>query len=193
MKEVEELLGKELFDQVKEKLGKSELIINNGTYIPKQKFDDVNEDKKTLQKQLEDANTKIGELSSVDVEKLKQEVDDWKTKYESDTKDLNDKISKREYDYVVNDIVRDLKFSSESAKRQFVRDLSDKELKLENGKLLGFEEYKTEYEKNDPNAFVVEKKDDGGDIDTGGDHNPTTNVDPSKMSYDEYKKWRNNN
>lgn len=52
MEEIEKLLGTELFTQVKEKIGDKTLIINDGKYIPKQKFDDLNNDKKDLQKQL---------------------------------------------------------------------------------------------------------------------------------------------
>ena len=169
MKEIEELLGRELFEQVKEKLGDHTLIMNDGKYISKQKFDDLNNDKKDLQKQLEEANTKISDLSKVDTADLQKEIDNWKQKYETDTQELNNKISKREYEYVVNDLVRDIKFSSESAKKSFVRELSEKELKLENGKLLGFDDYKKEYEEKDPSAFFVEEN-KGQQIDLGADH-----------------------
>ena len=67
---MKELLGEELYNQVKEKLGDKELIINDGNYIPKHKFDDLNNDKKELKKQLEEVNAKVQELSSVDAEKL---------------------------------------------------------------------------------------------------------------------------
>lgn len=193
MKEIEELLGSDLFNQVKEKLGKHTLIINDGTYIPKKKFDDLNNDKKTLQTQLEKANTKINALSDVDTADLQKEIADWKEKYETDTKELNDKISKREYEYAINDLVRDIKFSSVSAKKSFVRDLQEKGLKLEDGKLLGFDDYKKEYEEKDPGAFLVEKKQQGQQIDLGGNHDDQQAVDPNTMSYEEYKKWRNEN
>ena len=48
---MKELLGEELYNQVKEKIGDKELIINDGKYIPKSKFDDLNEDKKKIQSQ----------------------------------------------------------------------------------------------------------------------------------------------
>lgn len=194
MKEVENLLGTDLFNQVKEKLGDKTLLINENNYINKQKFDDLNDDKKALEKQLEEANKKIEELSKVDTADLQKEIDDWKSKYETDTKSLNEKISKREYEYVIKDLVSDIKFSSESAKRTFIRDLSDKQLKLEDGKLLGFDDYKKEYEEKDPGAFLLEKKDKGQDINLGGSHNSNSfEKDPNKMSYDEYKEWRNKN
>ena len=123
---MKELLGEELYNQVKEKLGDKELIINDGNYIPKHKFDDLNNDKKELKKQLEEVNAKVQELSSVDAEKLNKEIEDLKKKYETDTNALNEKISKREYEYAVKELTRDIKFSSESAKKTFMNDLVSK-------------------------------------------------------------------
>ena len=38
---MKELLGEELYNQVKEKIGDKEMFINDGSYIPKKKFDDL--------------------------------------------------------------------------------------------------------------------------------------------------------
>jgi hypothetical protein len=167
---LEELLGEDLAKQVKEKLGDKQLILNDGTYIPKSKFDDLNNDKKDLKKQLEEANTKIGELSKLNSEDLQKEIDNWKTKYEADTNALNDKITKREREYIINDLTRDIKFSSNSAKKSFMEDLASKDLKIENGKMLGFDDYLTSYKENDAGAFIEEKKDEGKDIELGDNH-----------------------
>lgn len=167
---MKELLGEELYNQVKEKIGDKELIINDGTYIPKAKFDDLNNDKKDLKKQLEEANTKIENLSKVNAEDLQKEIDDWKTKYETDTKALNDKISKREREYIINDLTRDIKFSSNSAKKSFMEDLANKDLKIENGKMLGFDDYLNSYKEQDAGAFVEEKKNEGQSVDLGDNH-----------------------
>ena len=174
---MKELLGEELYNQVKEKLGDKELIINDGNYIPKHKFDDLNNDKKELKKQLEEVNAKVQELSSVDAEKLNKEIEDLKKKYETDTNALNEKISKREYEYAVKELTRDIKFSSESAKKTFMNDLVNKDLKLEEGKLLGFDDYLNSYKEADPNAFVVEKQ--GEDVDLGDNHSSLPASDDS--------------
>lgn len=176
---MKELLGEELYNQVKEKIGEKELIINDGSYIPKKKFDDLNNDKKDLQKQLEEVNAKVQELSSVDEEKFKKEIEDLKLKYETDTKALNDKWDLREKEYLISDLTRDLKFSSESAKKTFIRDLTEKDLKIENGKMLGYDDFLNEYRKNDEGAFVPEKKDEGKDIDLGGQHGTPADDDLS--------------
>ena len=71
---LKEVLGEELYNQVKEKVGDKELFVNDGTYIPKKKFDDLNDDKKKIKEQLDDANKKIEELSKVNAEDLQKEV-----------------------------------------------------------------------------------------------------------------------
>jgi predicted phage tail protein len=176
---MKELLGEELYNQVKEKIGDKELIINDGTYIPKAKFDDLNNDKKDLKKQLEEANTKIESLSKVNTEDLQKEIDDWKAKYETDTNALNDKISKREREYIINDLTRDIKFSSNSAKKSFMEDLASKDLKIEDGKMLGFDDYLTSYKEQDAGAFLTEKP-ESKDIDLGDNHNSKPEEDLSR-------------
>ena len=177
--DLKEILGEELYNQVKEKIGDKKLLVNDGTYIPKNKFDDLNEDKKKIKQQLDDANKKIEELSKINAEDLQKEVDNWKTKYEQDTQKLNDDIAKREREYLINDLVRNLNFSSESAKKAFKSELVEKDLKIEDGKLIGFDDYLSSYKKNDPQAFIEKKEDSQSAINLGGDHSkkaPKTEV-----------------
>ena len=50
MKKLVDIVGKEVFDELpdetKKEYGEKELIINDGAYIPKAKFDNLNETKK---------------------------------------------------------------------------------------------------------------------------------------------------
>ena len=50
-----------------------------------------------------------------------------------------------------------MKFSSESAKKAFLSDLKAKKLPLQEGKLLGFDDYLKSYKESDPGAFAPEK------------------------------------
>lgn len=68
---LKEILGEDLYNQVIEKTGDNKLaIVSDGNWIPKDKFDEKNNDLKTLQGQLTDLQstleTKETELSSVD-------------------------------------------------------------------------------------------------------------------------------
>lgn len=181
MKKLVDIIGKEEFEKLSEetqkKFEKEEFIANDGSYIPKTKFDSLNETKKDLENQLKETNDKVQELSKVDTDELKQQIEDLQKKYEEDTKELNDKYEAREYDIKINDYAKDLKFSSNSARKSFINDLKEKELKFEDDKLVGFDDFVSSYKKNDPSAFIEEKKDPAVTVNTGDNHNDKENTD----------------
>jgi hypothetical protein len=90
---------------------------------------------------------------------------------------LKNELSKKEYDYKVNELVKDVKFSSNGAKRAFLEDLNKKELKFdEKGKLVGYDDFVKAYQETDPDAFVKEQSkedNEGFKANTGDDHNKT--------------------
>ena len=67
MKKLEDIVGKEVYESLSEEIKKEyenkELIVNDGNYIPKAKFDNLNEQKKDLENQLKETNDKMQELS----------------------------------------------------------------------------------------------------------------------------------
>ena len=182
MKKLVDIVGKEVYEglseEIKREYDEKELIINDGTYIPKAKFDSLNETKKDLENQLKETNDKVQELSKVDTEELKQQIEDLQKKYEEDTKALNSKYEAREYDIKLNDYAKDLKFSSNSARKSFMNDLKAQELKFEDDKLVGFDDFVNSYKESDPSAFIEEKKEEPSvTVSTGGNHNDTENSD----------------
>ena len=182
MKKLVDIIGKEVYeglsDDIKKEYDEKELIINDGTYIPKAKFDSLNEQKKDLENQLKETNDKVQELSKVDTEELKKQIEDLQKKYEEDTKELNNKYEAREYDIKLNDYAKDLKFSSNSARKSFMNDLKAKELKFEDDKLVGFDDFVSSYKENDPDAFMEEKKEEPSVVvNTGDSHNDKEDTD----------------
>ena len=182
MKKLVDIVGKDAYeslpDDIKKQYGEKELIINDGTYIPKAKFDNLNEQKKDLENQLKETNDKVQELSKVNTEELKKQIEDLQNKYEEDTKALNEKYNKREYDIKLNDYAKDLKFSSNSARKSFMNDLKAKELKFEEDKLVGFDDFVNSYKENDPNAFMEDKKEEPSvTVNTGDNHNDKEDTD----------------
>jgi len=92
-----ELLGEELYNQVKEKLGDKEFIINDGSYLPRAKFNEVNEAKKVLETEIKNRDTQLTELSSKvkgneeltkQLEELRTSNDKAKFDYETKVKDI---------------------------------------------------------------------------------------------------------
>lgn len=149
----------------------------NGNSIEelKKENEKLKAEKEGLETQLNDANSKIESFKEIDVDKIKAEVDEWKEKYETDTKSLKDSLTQKDYDYKVNELTNGIKFSSNSAKRTFIEDLKAKGLKLENDNLLGFEDFVKSYQETDPNAFMKEEE-KANDVftSTGGEHTEET-------------------
>lgn len=177
---MKELLGEELYTQVKEKIGDKEIILNDGSYIPKSKFDTLNETKKGLETQLKEVNDKVSDLSKVDAKELQKTIDEMNTKYDTDTKEWATKLEKAEYNYKIKELTSDMKFSSNSAKKSFIKDLEEKGLKFEDGKILGFDDFVSVYKESDPEAFKVEETTNTKTVDFGKNHENGTLVDEPK-------------
>lgn len=111
-----------------------------------------------LKEQLGEADRTIKGFEKLDVDGIKTKAAEWETKYLTDTQALKDQLAAKEYEYSVNGAVAGLKFTSESARKAFVADLTGKKLPVQEGKLLGLEDFVKTYKESDPRAFA---KDDG--------------------------------
>ena len=60
-------------------------------------------------------------------------------------------------EFALKEQIASLQFSSESAKKAFLSDLSAKELPLQEGKLLGFDDFVKTYQQSDPAAFAAQQ------------------------------------
>ena len=138
---------------------KGKLIADKDTEINdlNQKLNIATTEKEDLKTQLSNANTEIQSYKDMDVDGIKQKVSDWEEKYNTDTKALQDKIDKQNYDNQVEKVVAGLKFTSSSAKKAFIADLTEKKLKIENNTLLGFDDFVKQYKETDPDAFEQEE------------------------------------
>lgn len=161
-------LPKEVIDKLMEMNGNS---INE----LKKEIEKLKTEKEGIETQLTEANSKIEGFKEIDIDKIRAEVDEWKEKYETDTKNLKDSLTQKDYDYKVQELTNSLKFSSNGAKKSFINDLKEKDLKLEDGKLLGFDDFVKSYQENDPMAFMKEEENNtSAFISTGGEHKEDT-------------------
>lgn len=94
-----------------------------------------------LATQLNDANTAIQSYKDMDIDGIKKEAADWETKYNADTQALKDQLKGVQYAHAVENAVGGIRFTSESAKKAFVADLTAKQLPIQEGKLLGLEDF----------------------------------------------------
>ena len=112
-----------------------------------------------LREQLEAANGQIKSYKDMDIDGIKQAAADWESKYNTDTQALQQQLDDANYGFAVKEAIAELKFSSESAKKAFTAELTAKKLPLQEGKLLGLEDFTKGYQESDPMAFVSEDPD----------------------------------
>lgn len=109
----------------------------------------------TLTAERDAARTQLGEANK----KLEGYDPDWKQKASDAQQQADRKVAELKAQFAADHAAAGLKFSSESAKRAFMADLTGKQLPLQDdGTLLGFDDFVASYKKTDPGAFAP----DGG-------------------------------
>lgn len=109
-------------------------------------------DMTALQEQLAAAQTDAGKLTEAQTA-----LTALQTKYADDQKKWDEKIKKQAYDFAIREQTGKLKFTSAAAQRDFIREATGKKLAMENGKLLGFDDFAEAYRADNPGALVEEK------------------------------------
>lgn len=178
---LEQLLGDDLYKQVTEKLGDKKIaIVSDGTWIPKSKFDDVNEEKKELKTQLEQRDKQLKDLGdkakgNEDLEKQIKELQDLnkttKESYEAKIKDMaiNSAIQSKLTDTKYPDLLM-TKFDKSKLSVQ------------EDGSIIGIDEQLTAIKEQYKDLFVP--KITGGDpYNKGGGPSVVTKDQFNKMGY----------
>lgn len=161
-------LTKDVIDKIIDENGSD---IENAKSAAAKKFDSERE---TLQGQIEDLKTQVtqrdADLSDIqkqltaaneNADKLaeaQKSLSSLQKKYETETKAWEAKNAQQAYEFAVREKANTLKFSSEAAKREFIRDAIAKDFKMEQNNLLGFDDYVNIYKESDPGAFAVEKE-----------------------------------
>ena len=112
-----------------------------------------------LKGQLQTANDEIKSYKDMDIDGIKAKADEWETKYNADTKALQDQLDAANYGFAVKEATSSLKFSSKAAREAFTSALTAKKLPLQEGKLLGMDDFVKTYQTDDPDAFMAEDDD----------------------------------
>lgn len=116
-------------------------------------MNDLKQQVATLTTERDTARTQLGEANK----KLEGYDPEWKTKAEQAENNAKAQVAELQSDFAAQSAVSGVKFSSESAKKAFLSDLKAKKLPLQEGKLLGFDDYLKSYKESDPGAFAPEK------------------------------------
>ena len=111
----------------------------------------------TLQEKLKNAGADADKLSN-----LQTDFDTLQQTYNTAKADYEKQLEKQAYDFAIRENVANLKFSSNSAKKAFIADITAKNLSMENGKILGFDDFVNAYKEQDAGAFVVDDDTEAG-------------------------------
>lgn len=115
-------------------------------------MNDLKQQVTTLTTERDAARSQLGEANK----KLEGYDPEWRAKAEKAENDAKEQVAALQNDFAAQTAISAVKFSSESAKKAFLSDLKAKKLPLQEGKLLGFDDYLANYKKNDPGAFAPE-------------------------------------
>lgn len=143
--------------------------LSDGNYVSKRKYDDDLKAKDTaidtLKGNLEARDSDISKLkedlkkNEGDAQKaidLNKQIEEWQTKYQTETDNLNAQLKKQAKDFAVRDFVGTKKFTSNAAKRDFTNYMMAKDFEVQDGKIIGEDDYLNAYTKENADAFVVE-------------------------------------
>lgn len=157
-----EAYTEEIDKQVSDEIGKG--------FVARSDFNAANDAKKGLEQQLSDANKAIDDMkaNAGDAEKTAQAIKDWEKKYADDTAALKADLEASKYAHVIDTLSLKEKFTSEAARKAFVNDLITKKLPVEEGKLVGYDDFKKSYMEADPGAFAAEES--KMKMSSGGEH-----------------------
>lgn len=142
--------------------------LSEGKYVSKSKYDDdigskdssiaqLNDtikqrdtDLAELQTKLNDAGTDATKLSA-----LQANFDSLQTKYAEDTKAYQEKLEEQKYEFAVKEFANGKEFTSQAAKRDFVRSLISEKLKMKDDAIIGADDFAKAYANDNADAFVV--------------------------------------
>lgn len=185
--------------------------LSTGEYVAKKKYED---DLKTKDTIIADLNATIDTnrtdlqsfkekldkagTDSTKIETLSNDLQELQAKYDADTKAYQDKLQSQAYEFAVNEYSNTLQFTSEAAKREFRRAMKEKQLPMENGNIMGANDYKDEYAKSNADSFVQPKvQEDTTPADkpkfTSGTTDPNNVDSGKKQSLSELMKAKNDN
>ena len=159
---IKELFGKsengtltyEQFEALSKESNANFADLSEGKYVSKNKYEDdikakdsaietLNGTITTRDNDLADLKSKL-EAAGTDADKLASltgEFNSLQTKYDDDIKSYQDRLRKQAYEFAVKDFASSKKFTSNAAKRDFINSMIAKELKMDDGKILGAEDF----------------------------------------------------
>lgn len=144
--------------------------LSGGDYVSKKKYDDdlgakdsqistLNETIAQRDTDLEGLKTQLS-AAGTDAEKLNQlstDLSNLQSKYDADVENYKNQLAKQQYEFAVREFAGTKNFTSNAAKRDFINSMIAKELKMDDGKILGADDFVSTYSADNEDAFVIER------------------------------------
>lgn len=154
---LQELLGEELYTQVTAKLGDNKIdIVNNGAWIPLEKFNSINEDNKELKNQLSQRDKQLKTLGEAakDNEALTTQIEALKEENKKTISTFEETLKEKEMNYALESSLKEAKVRNSIAVKAL---LNRGSIKLDDkGALVGLEEQLKALKETDPYLFSTE-------------------------------------
>lgn len=106
----------------------------------------------TLQKKLEEAGQDAQKLAE-----LNTQITGMQAKYDADVQNYQKQLQQQAYEFAVKEYAQTKNFSSQAARRDFVQSMISRNLQMEDGKILGRDDFADKYFAENADALVVEK------------------------------------
>ncbi|GAA0115728.1 phage scaffolding protein [Clostridium senegalense] len=173
MAKLKDIIGEELFKQLpedkqKEFRDKDYEDVSNGAFIPKVRFDQVNEQAKEYKKQVGERDTQISKFKEEfkDTEGLKEKVE----KLETDNKIQKETYEKQLADINFNNALEKSLGAFNVKDNKLIMAIIDKDkLKVDGDSVIGLKEQIEPLQKSHDFLFEKEKKGTGSFVTGGGD------------------------
>ena len=145
--------------------------LSEGMYVSKSKYEDEikakddaiaqlnstisqrDTDLEGLRTQLADAGTDSDKLS-----KLQTEFDTLKGKYTTDMEEYKKQLATQKYEFAVKEFANTKDFTSQAAKRDFIRALKEENLKMKDDSIIGADDFADTYFKENADALVAKQE-----------------------------------
>ena len=177
-KTLKELLGEDLYDQVKERIGNTEITVvdPDNPMVPKRRLDEVIAERNRYKEMVAERDTQLADLKTwaKDNEVLKAQIAELQAKNKQVTEDYEKQLKDQRFAFAIERAVA--KADARNVKA-VVALLDTSKISLDGENLLGFDEQVAALKESDPYLFGVELK---GRVPEGAGKPPQTQENPWK-------------
>lgn len=168
MEALKELLGEELYNQIVAKLGDKKIsVVNDGNWFPKEKFDEKNNEVKTLKEAIKTHEAQLVTLQAAAAGNadLQKQITDLQTANKTATEELQKKLDQQAFDFALERELGKAKAKNPKAVKAL---LDASKIKMDGESLLGLSDQLEALKTSDAYLFDVNQAGGGGNPPLGG-------------------------